>query len=72
VKVEVTDNERDFLHELLEEKQARLIQEIDHTDTRNFEELLRRSWKFSKDSNASWKVRQIREGHGRGRHNQTL
>jgi hypothetical protein len=42
VKVEVTDNERDFLHELLEEKQARLIQEIDHTDTRNFEELLQK------------------------------
>ena len=40
MKVEVTDAERDFLRELLEEKQARLIQEIDHTDTRNFEELL--------------------------------
>jgi len=40
MKLELTDLERDFMRELLEEKQARLIQEIDHTDTRNFEELL--------------------------------
>jgi len=42
MKLELTDLERDFLRELLEEKQARLIQEIDHTDTRNFEELLKK------------------------------
>lgn len=39
--MELTDNERDFLREVLEEKHARLIQQIDHTDTRVFEELLK-------------------------------
>lgn len=42
MNLELTDIERDFLRELLEEKHARLIQEIDHTDTRDFEQLLRK------------------------------
>ena len=42
MKVELTDNERDFLREVLGEKHARLIREIDHTDTRDFEELLKK------------------------------
>ena len=41
---ELTDAERDFLRELLDEKQTRLIQEIDHTDTRDFEELLKKKF----------------------------
>jgi hypothetical protein len=40
--VELTDAEREFLEEVLEEKQDRMIQEIDHTDTIRFEELLRK------------------------------
>lgn len=42
MKMELTDTEREFLRELIEEKHARLIQEIDHTDTRDFEELLKK------------------------------
>ena len=38
----MTDAERDFLNELLEEKQTRMIQEIDHTDTREFELVLKK------------------------------
>lgn len=40
--MELTDGEREFLRELLEEKQTRMIQEIDHTDTRVFEEMLKK------------------------------
>jgi hypothetical protein len=42
VNLELTDAEAQFLQEVLEEKQDRMIQEIDHTDTNRFEELLRR------------------------------
>ena len=42
MKLELTDGEREFLSELLEEKQTRMIQEIDHTDTRDFEEMLKK------------------------------
>jgi hypothetical protein len=42
VNVELTDEERAFLLEVLEEKQNRMIQEIDHTDARDFEELLKK------------------------------
>lgn len=42
MNVELTDAEREFLEEVLEEKQDRMIQEIDHTDTIRFEELLRK------------------------------
>jgi hypothetical protein len=38
---EITDEEREFLSELFEEKQKHLIQEINHTDTIDFERMLR-------------------------------
>jgi hypothetical protein len=41
VNLEVTDAERELLLEILEEKQKRMIQEIDHTDTHKFEDLLK-------------------------------
>ncbi len=37
MNVEITDQERDFLSELFEEKQKHMIQEINHTDTIDFE-----------------------------------
>ena len=42
MNVELTDAERTLLLEILEEKQNRMIQEIDHTDARDFEEMLKR------------------------------
>ena len=42
MNLEITDEERDFLNELFEEKQERLIEEINHTDTRDFKSLLRK------------------------------
>ena len=39
---DLTDAERTLLLEILEEKQNRMIQEIDHTDARDFEEMLKR------------------------------
>lgn len=42
MNLEITDEEREFLGELFEEKQKHLIQEINHTDTINFERLLRK------------------------------
>ena len=39
---EITDEEREFLGELFEEKQKHMIQEINHTDTIDFERLLRK------------------------------
>ena len=42
MNVELTDEERALLLELLEEKQNRMIQEIDHTDARKFEDLLKK------------------------------
>lgn len=42
MKLELTDAEQDFLQELLEEKQNRMIREIDHTDTRDFADMLKR------------------------------
>ena len=41
MNVEITSQERDLLQEVLEEKEKRMIQEIDHTDTISFERLLR-------------------------------
>jgi hypothetical protein len=41
MNLEITDEERDFLDELLEEEQKHLIQQIDHTDTRQFEQMLK-------------------------------
>lgn len=40
--LEITIEEREFLHEMLEEEQKHLIQQIDHTDTRQFEDMLKR------------------------------
>ncbi len=40
--LEITDEERGFLSELFEEKQKHMIQEINHTDTIDFERLLRK------------------------------
>lgn len=42
MNVEITDEEREFLDELFEEKQKHMIQEINHTDTIDFERLLRK------------------------------
>jgi hypothetical protein len=42
MNVEITDEERDFLGELFEEKQKHMIQEINHTDTIDFERLLKK------------------------------
>jgi len=42
MNLEITDEERDFLNELFEEKQERLIEEINHTDTRDFRSLLKK------------------------------
>lgn len=42
MNLELTDAERELLLEILEEKQKRMIQEIDHTDTRSFEDLLKK------------------------------
>ena len=41
MNIDLTESERELLAEVLEEKQTRMIQEIDHTDTRNFKEMLR-------------------------------
>lgn len=41
MNLEITVDEQDFLRELLEEKHKRMIQEIDHTDTIDFERMLR-------------------------------
>ena len=42
MEVEISGEEREFLQEILEEKHQRLIQEIDHTDTDDFEKMLKR------------------------------
>jgi predicted transcriptional regulator len=38
---DITDNEREFLLELLESKRAAIIHELHHTDTNDFKELLK-------------------------------
>jgi len=42
MNLEITIEEREFLREMLEEEQKHLIQQIDHTDTRQFEDMLKR------------------------------
>jgi len=42
MNLEITDQEQDFLREVLEEKHEHMIQEIDHTDTIEFERMLRK------------------------------
>ncbi len=39
--IDLTESEHELLAEVLDEKQTRMIQEIDHTDARNFREMLR-------------------------------
>jgi len=41
MNLEITDEERQFLNELFDEKQKHLIQELNHTDTNDFELMLR-------------------------------
>jgi len=41
MNVEITDEEREFLKELFAEKQKHMIQEINHTDTIDFERMLK-------------------------------
>lgn len=41
MNIDLTESEHELLSELLEEKQTRMIQEIDHTDTRDFKQMLR-------------------------------
>ena len=41
MNIELSDEERDLLREVLEEKQKRMIQEIDHTDTMAYERMLK-------------------------------
>jgi len=41
MNLDITDEEREFLNELFEDKQKHLIQEINHTDTIDFERMLR-------------------------------
>ena len=41
MNIELSDEERELLREILEEKQKRMIQEIDHTDTIDYERMLR-------------------------------
>ena len=41
MNIELNDEERDLLREVLEEKQKRMIQELDHTDTIDYERMLR-------------------------------
>ena len=42
MNLEITDQERQFLLELLEEKQKHMIHQINHTDTMDFEALLKK------------------------------
>ena len=42
MNLEITDEEAEFLSELFEEKQKHMIQEINHTDTLDFERLLKK------------------------------
>ena len=41
MNLEISREEHDFLQELLEEKHKGLIHEINHTDTDDFEEMLK-------------------------------
>jgi len=41
MNIELTNEERDFLREIFEDKQKHMIQEINHTDTIDYERMLR-------------------------------
>jgi len=42
MNLEITEAERELLNEILEEKQKRMIHELNHTDTLNFERMLKK------------------------------
>lgn len=58
MNIDLTESEHELLAEVLEEKQTRMIQEIDHTDTRKFKEMLR--MKFEVLESLKQKVEQAR------------
>jgi hypothetical protein len=49
MNLEITDPEREFLKELFEEKQKHMIQELNHTDTIEFERMLRKNLEVLED-----------------------
>jgi hypothetical protein len=49
MNLEITDPEREFLKELFEEKQKHMIQELNHTDTIDFERMLRNNLEMLED-----------------------
>lgn|GEM_PF-1537533 len=42
MNIELTTDERDFLREIFEDKQKHMIQEINHTDTIDYERMLQK------------------------------
>ena len=42
MKLEITEEERELLNEIFEEKQKHMIHELNHTDTLNFERMLKK------------------------------
>jgi 4-alpha-glucanotransferase len=42
MNIELTNDERDFLREIFEDKQKHMIQEINHTDTIDYERMLKK------------------------------
>ena len=42
MNLEITEEERELLHEIFEEKQKHMIHELNHTDTLNFERMLKK------------------------------
>ena len=42
MNLEITEEERELLNEILEDKQKRMIHELNHTDTIEFERMLKK------------------------------
>jgi len=42
MNLEITEEERELLNEIFEEKQKRMIHELNHTDTIEFERMLKK------------------------------
>ncbi|HYV24808.1 MAG TPA: hypothetical protein VE969_06180 [Pyrinomonadaceae bacterium] len=42
MNIELNNEERDFLREIFEDKQKHMIQEINHTDTIDYERMLKK------------------------------
>jgi hypothetical protein len=42
MNLEITEEERELLNEIFEEKQKHMIHELNHTDTLNFERMLKK------------------------------